>query len=173
MKVKLLGTSIAVASLMLASVGALAQSKDETVGSFHYVHKQDVFDDSDRSFVFTMPEDIANDRTAALTWRCLSDGLNVVYMHGTYYSGDSDSEILVRYRIDQNPASEYQYWGLFSDNKSSYIPMNQVNSFTKEAINGSMIHIEAVDPADGERVRDSFKLNGLGEAIKLLSCYTP
>ena len=161
--------TVVVAVLSVVFGGANAFAKESQHGSFTFVENKDHFDDSDQSFIFTASE--SSTRGAALLWKCMSDGLNVVYMHGTYFGGDSDNDILVRYRIDENEESDREYWRLLQGKEASYIRMSRVSQFTEEAKNGTEARFEAVDPLDGERLTDVFSLAGLTEALEQLDCY--
>ncbi|WP_157956837.1 hypothetical protein [Salinicola aestuarinus] len=163
--------TIAVAAVSIAIVlsGCSTVAKTSKQSDFSYFENHDDFDDSDRSAVSTPTE--SSDRDASLSWECMSDGLNVIYTHGTYYGGDDDDDILVRYRIDEQEASDQMYWRLLVGNEASYIRMNRVDQFTEEAKAGSEIRLEAIDPLDGERLIDTFSLVGLSDALGKLSCY--
>ena len=84
--------------------------------------------------------------------------------------GDSDDEVLVRYRIDQSPAQGPTYWGLFSTNKAIYMPMGEVAAFTKAAKAGKKFVIRVTDPADSDTEEHEFSLNGLTRALGRLPC---
>ena len=76
MIIRKLTVVVAVLSVVFGGVSSFA--KESQHGSFTFVENKDDFDDSDRSIIFTASE--SSTRGAALSWRCMSDGLNVVYM---------------------------------------------------------------------------------------------
>ncbi|NLC61570.1 MAG: hypothetical protein GX761_09875 [Gammaproteobacteria bacterium] len=159
----------AAAMAMLLAGAFAAHSQDPTYGDFIYIANADPFTDEDRSFIFT-PSTDSGDRTSALTWQCMDDGLNVVYMHGKYLGGDSDDEVLVRYRIDSSEAYGPSYWGMMQNHESTWMPMHEIAGFTRQARAGKTVIFEVVDPLDGERLRDSFSLRGLAQGLAILSC---
>lgn len=158
----------AMAAVLLAAA-CVAHAQPAGSGHFIYSSQTDPFTDEDRSFVFTTGID-AGDRTSALSWRCMDDGLNVIYMHGKYLAGDSDDEVLVRYRIDSQEPYGPAYWGMLQDHEGTWMPMDEIAEFTRRARAGESIIFEVVDPLDGERLRDRFSLRGLAQALPRLSC---
>ncbi|HET6947856.1 MAG TPA: hypothetical protein VFJ45_08610 [bacterium] len=159
------------ASLLALSAALTPASAQERYADFVHRVSKDEFDDSDRSFIFTPPLDADAARPdASLMWRCLEDGLNVIYYFGKYLAGDSDEEVRVRYRIDELPATGFAYWGMMSSNKGAWMPMHQIADFTALAQRSARIVVEVEDPVDNERVRDTFSLKGLSAALQTLSC---
>jgi hypothetical protein len=157
---------IAIGILITAFSWTIVAQETQIVGDFIYRPALDDFDDTDRSLIATSGED-----GGLLAWRCLSDGLNVVLDVETYYGGDDDDDIQVRYRFDQNEASGYEYWRLFpAQNEISYQRMNQVPGFTAQARLADSVVVEAVDPLDDESNRFTFELDGFSEALNLLPC---
>ncbi len=135
----------------------------ERYGDWVYIRSSDPFDDSDRSAVA-----VINDDGRFLTFKLMDDGLNVIYSWDKYFGGDRDNDVIVRYRIDNNPPSGEQYWRMLQGNRSAYIRMNRVAGFMREARTGRRIVIEVRDPLDGERIRSEFSLNGLDRALQRL-----
>jgi hypothetical protein len=157
----------------LVAISALTSPAyaQERIQDFYFVVSKDEFDDSDRSFVYTPALSADDTRSGArLLWRCLEDGLNVIYRYDKYLAGDSDEELRVRYRVDDLAATDFAYWGMMTDNKATWMPMQRIQDFTATAMRGMKLVIEAEDPADSERVRDSFSLRGLGAALDYLKC---
>ena len=147
----------------ILAVEAESQSR---IGAFSFQERVDEFTDEDRSLIYSYDENNDN----SLDWRCMEDGLNVVVDFETYYTGDEDEDILVRYRFDDKPASDYDYWRLLNNNEAAYIRMNQVATFTRAALASGEVLMELVDPADDETLRFRIPLNGLGEALDQLPC---
>lgn len=161
--------AIAALAVSVTLSGANAFAKESRHGSFVYVENKDDFDGTDRSFIYTPSE--SSSRDAALSWRCMSDGLNVIYILGHYFGGDEDEDIQVRYRFDDQEPSAQQYWELLQGNEAAYIRMNRVSQFTEAAKRASVARFEAIDPLDGERLTDVFSLNGMSVALEKLPCY--
>ncbi|SJZ82205.1 hypothetical protein [Novilysobacter spongiicola] len=166
MSIKLvLAAAIAAATIVAPTV---ASAQEATFGQFTHVEAEDDFDDSDRSFVYA--DSTTNDGASSLIWRCMEDGLNVLYHFAAYKGGDSDDEVLVRYRFDELEATEREYWPLLQGHKSAHIPMDEVASFTSVARRSDGVVIEVLDPLDGEVQKDAFLLEGLGQALATLDC---
>ena len=87
---------IVIGILITVFSGTIVAQATQRIGDFTYYERLDDFDDTERSFIATNGED-----GGLLAWRCLSDGLNVVLNVETYYGGDDDDDIQVRYRFDQ------------------------------------------------------------------------
>lgn len=160
---------LALAFLAFSLLSTMASGQSSRYGRFSFVADVDEFDGRDTSFVYTESKTDSS-RDAALIWRCLADGLNILYRWDKYLGGDSDNEVRVRYRIDGSEPVGPQYWGLMQSRKSGHAPMNLVQTLSAEAKAGKELLIEVVDPLDGERLTDRFSLIGLSEALKRLSC---
>jgi hypothetical protein len=149
-------------------ISANLAGQDKQIGDFHVVMDTDALDDTHRSSVLTIALETSVTRSAAMGWKCMADGLNVIIVFDTYFGGDSDDDIFVRYRIDQSPASSTQYWRLLQGNESAYMPMKQVSSFTAAAKQGRKLVVRVTDPLDGETYEDEFSLNGLAAALSVI-----
>ena len=146
---------------------ASASMATERYGDFYYSGaRADEFSDEPRDWIVTADEAMST----ALGWKCLYDGVNVFLGIGRFLGGDVDDEIKVRYRIDKNSPSQWRYWKLSQDHKAAFMPMDDVASFTSASVRGNRIVIEAVDPLDGEVIRNHFSLRGLGVALGKLRC---
>ena len=152
-----------VPKILTAEAGSQSRSR---IGAFYFLEQLDDFTDEDRSLIYSYDEDNDN----SLDWRCMEDGLNVVVDFDTYYGGDEDDDILVRYRFDDQPATEHEYWRLLTDKEAAYIRMNQVATFTRTALASGEVLMELVDPTDDETLRFRVSLNGLREALSQLPC---
>ena len=158
-----------VGTVMALVVSGVVVAADSTHGAFTYSKSKDAFTDEDRSFIYTSSTS-SRRKSASIAWRCLEDGLNVFYLFDSYMSGDSDKDVLVRYRIDDLSPSGQEFWGLAQEQKGAFMPMNEVAEFTNVARAGSKIVFEVVDPMDGERLQDTFSLYGLTAALTKLPC---
>lgn len=155
-------------ALALLAPALPAQAQDLAAGTFYYIPDRDEFDDSDRSSIAT--PSIVADSPSFLGWKCMDDGLNVLYVFARYLGGDSDDEVVVRYRIDDREASAQAYWPLLQEHEAAHIPMDQVASFTAAARSGRQVLIEVMDPLDGEVISDRFDLDGLAASLQKLEC---
>jgi hypothetical protein len=149
-----------------------AAQEPEQIGDFYYVSSADPFDDADRSVIVSLDLYADPDLTDAahLSWRCMSDGLNVVYSFNKYFGGDDNDQVEVRYRIDNQTATEFESWSLMQGNDAAWIPMRWVSNFTEKARGGTKVVFRVMDPLDGETLTHEFSLRGLSEALSRLSC---
>jgi hypothetical protein len=152
--------------VLACSLSATHADAQEQIGAFHFTSKVDAFDEVDRSFFFQL----GPKQDLTIGWKCMSDGLNMVIMH-KYLAGDRDDEVMVRYKIDDQPASESEYWSLYNSSRATMVPMSQVRKLTERLKVGSRLLIRVVDPADSDVLEDSFSLDGLTTALNRLSCY--
>ena len=163
----LLPLLLAAALLPTAPAAAAAQ---QSIGSFMVVRNVDAITDVDRSVVGTPALD-SGDRTSLLVWRCMEDGLNVVYDWDKYFGGDDDDDVLLVWRFDRDPAWEPEYARLFTDgNKSAWLRMGTVESFTRAAVKAGRVVVRVTDPLDDETITDTFELDGLRTALGELTC---
>jgi hypothetical protein len=153
--------------LLVASAVIVPQIKAaEVIGAFTFLEKLDEFTDENRSIIYSFDEE--GDKS--LDWWCMSDGLNVIIDLNQYFGGDDDDDILVRYRFDDKPAVDFEYWRLLDSNETAYIRMNKVSAFTEAALASNEVLLEAADPFDDETIRFRVSLNGLREALGKLTC---
>ena len=158
-----------VATLLLALAPAPAAAQ-ETIGSFMVVMNKDPIDDVDLSAIGTPALD-SGDRTALLVWRCMEDGLNVIYQWDKYFGGDSDDDVSLVWRFDSDPAWDSQWAQLLGEEqKSAWIRMSQVAPVTRAALGARTIAVRVRDPLDGETITDQFEIDGLLTALRKLSC---
>lgn len=152
-----------VAILILVCVSVLeAQTK---VGDFTVKRDTDPITDDDRSWMASHGEDT----DVGLGLKCLEDGLNVLLMH-KYLIGDSDDEIRVVYRFDNDTPVPEHYWMLATGKTLSFSPMGRIPWFIERAKTANRIAIRVVDPGDGEVLTDIVSLDGFSEALANLPC---
>ena len=101
---------------------------------------------------------------------CQADGLNIMLSH-SYMAGDSDDEIRVQMRVDQNEAYGPTYWGVGSENKRSWMPMRDVPDMIAQMKAGRRLVIRAIDPFDGDSLNQAVSLFGFSASVEKLSCY--
>ncbi|MEJ2240116.1 MAG: hypothetical protein P8X82_17635 [Gemmatimonadales bacterium] len=172
-----MGRVLAMNVMLLLGLGLVsnaAAQETEQIGDFFYVTSADPFDDDDRSMVATIEigADEYMDDNAFLAWRCLPDGLNVIYGFNSYMGGDEEERVLVRYRFDRREATDFERWSMMQGNDAAWIPMHWVSQFTEQAKAGSKVVFRVTDPLDGETLTHEFNLAGLGQALTRLSCAT-
>jgi hypothetical protein len=139
-------------------------------GSFVATRAADPVDASNSSSAFSTakPHD---QRDAAIAWRCMSDGLNVIYLAGREF--DDVDDISVRARVDDDAPSDVSHWGLMQGHRAVYLPPEDVLAFTSRAIAGKTLLLHVTDPHDGITYIEEFSLAGLAGALDyILPCGT-
>lgn len=155
-------------ALVLLALIPLVFSSPATAQQWVYERLADDFDDTDRSYVTPAPESIVDaDGFLGLGFKCLSDGINLVLLH-SYQGGDSDNEVLVRYRVDKNNAYGPSYWALAADHEVTFAPMDVVPKVIAEMKAGSVIALRLTDPLDNQSLDSKFRLAGFTTAINKL-----
>lgn len=133
-----------------------------------YESVTDDFDDTDRSTVTPAPESFVEvDGYLGLGFKCFSDGINLLLLHG-YQGGDSDDEVLVRYRVDKNVAYGPIYWSLAPNHDATFAPMEVVPKVISEMKAGSVISLRLTDPFDNQSLDSKIGLTGFTKAINKL-----
>ncbi|HSL21493.1 MAG TPA: hypothetical protein VK886_08155 [Vicinamibacterales bacterium] len=137
--------------------------------SFRFSLNTDPRTDEDRSFVATMTGELP---VQSLAFKCLSDGLNVLYSFDKYFAG-TDGAVRIRLRFPGQPATPWEDWGLMAGGRQSiaYMPEESVMAFIEEASSHSSITMQAMDPRDGETVTAEFSIVGVRKAVQRLACY--
>ena len=151
---------------------AHAQKYDvEKFGSFIYSTLTDDFDDSVTHVFIT--EDTNNQ--GALGWICSEGELRISLMLGTYMIGQGGEYIKVRHRFDDEEGADWETWEL--DNTNEIADMMVVEpvldnreKFTKKAIVGNKLIMQASDPIGGEKVRYTFYLSGFTRGKERMPC---
>lgn len=156
-------------ALLLPLAAATAAAQSETIGAFRF-HQGQSFEVDDPTYAYTVSTSDFDDHEGSLIWACLADGLNVVAVVGTYFAGDEDDDILVRYRVDSQPAPTRRYWALDVQNETAFMPMDMVGDFTAAALQGREATVRLVDPYDGETVQYTYPLEGLAVVLSRLGC---
>lgn len=164
---------VATLLLPLAPASAAAQETEqemEMIGSFAILMNQDPITDVDRSMIGTHALE-SGDRSALLVWRCMEDGLNVIYQWDKYFGGDSDDDVSIIFRFDSAPAWDAQWAQLLGEEQdAAWIRMSQVAPVTRAALGARKIAVRVRDPLDGETITDQFEIDGLLPALRRLSC---
>lgn len=166
--IPILRCMLGVALLLPLAAGA-AEAQIETIGAFRF-HQGQPSEVDDPSHAYTVSTSDFDDHEGSLIWACLPDGLNVMAVVGTFFAGDEDDDILVRYRVDTNPAPTRRYWALDVENETAFMPMNMVGDFTAAALQGREVTVRLVDPYDGETVQYTYPLEGLAVVLGRLAC---
>jgi len=149
----------------------LAFSSSVFASGWEYTKNLDAFTDEDRSYIGpTEANFMQSDGEVLLVTKCMSDGLNILLMHG-YMIGDRDDEVRVELRVDKNPAYGPAYWPLLSGQEASFMPMSHIDTYLKELESGDSLVIRVTDPGDGEIKTGSFSLSGFSETVRKLGCY--
>jgi hypothetical protein len=147
-------------------------SQAPVVGAFDFDKRTDPITDEDRSAISTpsMAAESGGGRVAVLMWGCRSDGLSIAYTFDKYLGGVNNA-LVVRYRFADAPSTEWRRWELGPNHRIAFMPMGDVTMFTHEARSFQTVTVHAMD-LNGE-VTDVFRLDGLTEALRLLTCYRP
>jgi hypothetical protein len=157
--------SVGKMALVTALLAPATLAAQEGTSGFEVSRSKDPIDDTNRSIAMTAAIE-ESDREPAFGWQCMEDGLNVVYNFATYFGGDDDNGVTIRYRFDEDPPSGTESWQLLTGNRSVYVPMDQVAEFTRKAQQARLLSIRVTDPLDGETYTDQFNLAGAAEAIE-------
>jgi hypothetical protein len=140
-----------------------ASAQNQTFGSFEIRKSVDKMTDEDRSFAGVTGES----GKTVFGLRCMEDGLNVAFLWNKYFTGDSGG-ITVQYRFPPNPAVSSR-WDISTSKEMGFLPMGKVRAFITQAKQSSTVVLRVTD-RDGEMITDSFKLDGLSEALRALPC---
>jgi hypothetical protein len=104
-----------------------------------------------------------------LLWTCREDGLNVVFLRNQYLlTSSSGASIKVEQRFPGQPMTE-MLWETATNHRAAFVPTKQIKPFTAAALEQPSIVLRVTDK-DGDRVTVTFKLDGLADALKQLSC---
>jgi hypothetical protein len=159
--------ALTVALTCASAAGAGAQIP-RPFGSFVATRAADPVDASNASSAFSTarPRD---DRDAAIAWRCMSDGLNVIYLAGKEF--DDVPDVSMRMVVDNDLPSGVSHWGLMRGHRAAYLPPDEVPAFTHRAMAGKKLVLEVTDPHDGITYTEEFSLAGLAGALDyILPC---
>jgi hypothetical protein len=154
-----------VVAAMLVPAVVAAADKSSQIGAFTVTSAKDPMSDANRNSI--MADGVAKPGPHGLAWSCREDGLNVTFVWGRYLMGD-DSSIPVAYRFPNQPAVS-KGWDIATSHKAAFIPMSEVKTFTAAALTAESVTLRVTD-RDGDVVTESFKLDGLAEALRTLPC---
>jgi hypothetical protein len=89
-----------------------------------------------------------------------------LYHFGTYFAGDRDNEVIVRYRVDRKPSVNPEYWPLLTPEKRSAMVIGEkAERFFQNIRGGQRLVIRATDPHDDEAVTAEFHLRGIDDVL--------
>jgi hypothetical protein len=163
-----LGPVLVALAMTCASAGSAAAQIPRPFGSFVATRAADPVDASNSSSAFSTakPHD---DRDAAIAWRCMADGLNVVYLADRQFDGVQ--EVAVRSHVDSDGPSLESHWGLMQGHRAAFLPPGEVLAFTQRAIAGKTLLLHVTNPDDGLSYTEEFSLQGLPAALDyILPC---
>jgi len=139
-------------------------------GSFVATRSADAVDGTSSSGAFSTAADPTHPE-AAVAWRCMADGLNVIYMFGDTMGDTTDTHVSVRSGVDNDAMSEPQTWTLLRGHRAAHLPIADVEAFTARAMSGLRLALHVTDDENGRTVRDEFSLQGLSGALDyILPC---
>lgn len=135
-----------------------------------YNYDYDEFTEKDNSSVIVVPTDLTSNGFFLLGWKCFPDGLNVVLAH-SYMGGDSDDDISVQYKFDNDKPSGTNWFHVQSGGKITFFDMSEVKNFTEKALSSTKVMIRLIDPVDNDSNTRTFPLSNLGENLAKLKCF--
>ncbi len=156
-------------TISLALFCILLLESNLVIAEWIYIESTDPFEDHDTSTISPDLKSYSYDNDLALAIKCEFDGLNFQLTH-SYMIGDSDEEVSVLLRIDQNEVYGAEYWSLQA-NTVSWMPLQHVKKIVEEMKSGDRIAIRITDPGDGEQLSEDVSLDGFSSAVERLSCY--
>lgn len=136
------------------------------IGQIQYNESVDEFTGENNSVVMIT----GSNNKLFLGWRCLSDRLVVILGH-KYMGGDSDDDVYVRTKFDDDEPSGTKYYQLAANNRMTMFDRTDVSLFTKQSIAANQVMIRVTDPLDNGSVTGTFTTEGLETALKKLPCY--
>jgi len=139
------------------------------IAEWLYVESSDPFEDHDTSSISPDIASYSYENELALAVKCEFDGLNFQLTH-SYMLGDSDEEVSVLLRIDNNEVYGPEYWSLQA-NTISWMPLQHVKNIVEEMKSGDRMAIRITDLGDGEQLAEDVSLDGFSSSIERLSCY--
>jgi hypothetical protein len=154
-----------VVMMVTMTVGASQAAAQEQFGEFTFIPNKDPMSDADRSSI--MVDGADNPRKTGLGWGCKDEGLRVMLLWGRYLMGDDD-RISVEYRFAAQPVVN-DSWNLSTTHRSGFLPKKDTQKFTTQALTAGTVTLRVTD-RDGDRMTETFKLDGLAEALRQLPC---
>jgi hypothetical protein len=169
-RTSLFRVGLATVALVAAAAAGAAAQIPKPFGNFVATRAADPVDASNSSSAFSTakPND---ERDAAIAWRCMSDGLNVIYLSGKEF--DDVEDVLVQSHVDDDAPSPTAHWTMMRGHRAVYLPPAEVLRFTQRAIAGKTLLLHVTDPHDGHVYTEEFSLAGLPGALDyILPCGT-
>lgn len=146
-----------------------AQRVRKQIGDVTYSSFADPFDGTMHHFV-----SLKDDRPSSgfLFFCGISDYVTTSLSMSKYMAGNLQDNVYARYRFDDEPASEYEFWSLSGDGKSVYVPDGSISNFIQRMKSSERLRIQVLDPLDSDSYGWDFSLRGFSEALALLPCET-
>lgn len=161
--IRYLISGLAVFSLGLASTSTAQGLFSGKIGNFSYFREIDKITDEDTSFIVAE----ANEGNGELTWRCLDNSLYIyVVPEESTFSEESYS---VAFRFDKEDSGTLDGWLPSSDKEALFVASEYIDWFTIESSTRNQIIIRTMGD-NGKPVTSTYKLNGLKDSLKKLSC---
>ena len=153
-------------------IGLTALLIDPTAldGQWSYSESRDPFTDETSTQISVFADD--DDQDALLVVVCGESDPVIVYLIEIrgFMAGNSQNQILVRYRVDRRPATDPAPWSL--GDRSTYadarMPSADVSLFLSQARAGESVLFEARGAR--ERRQYTFSLSGFQVALAQLGC---
>ena len=140
----------------------------QQASSWTYTKNVDIMTDQDRSLVQPDISDVVDFDGFMPAFKCFSDGLNFIVSH-SYMGGDSNDEIRVHLRFDNEPMETYR-WSLGTGSEVTFADMRDVPHVASKFRASNRVVMRLVDPLDGETLTTIFKLDGFSAELEKMSC---
>ena len=111
----------------------------------------DDFTGKDNSHVSVLPEG----DMFLLGFKCLSGNINVILGH-KYLGGDSDGDISVYVKFNDEEVTGPEWYSLQSGNRITLFDKRDVDPFVSEAVRSNKVAIRIIDPLDQEVLTANF-----------------
>jgi hypothetical protein len=158
MSSRFLAAAAALAAVLLMPAQSLSGQRTAAFGSFN----------ATTSVAFSIAS-TRSERSAAIAWRCMPDGLNVIYLIGDNVGKEMDTDVVIRSVTDER-APQTMAWTLLEGHRAAFLPRQSVETFTADAIVSQKLALSAIDP-QGRTFSDEFQLDGLRGALQyILPC---
>jgi len=140
----------------------------EKIGAFSFVRQIDPITDEDESLTWTTELEPTLLRTAELVWRCGGPAGIEVFLSVDEFL-DLNGPVNVRWRFDRQPASEVERWGLATNSRAAFLPVQGIPDFTRQARQAASLVVRVSDyrPVEYDL---RFSMAGSSAAIGRLPC---
>jgi hypothetical protein len=157
-------------ALLLSVLASSAHAQQERIGSWTYAVDRDGFTGTATHAILQHSRDQTG-REMSVLLACKGRLKTIALSWQGYFGGNSNREVRLRYRINDEPPSSSALWML--GGRSMAMPWDDWSGRSKlfsDMNRGQRIMFEITDPLDGERRYATFSLNSLPQAMAKLPC---